>query len=126
MAVGKVGGKKGAGAARGAGAAKKAAGPAFQAKVQRAEPVAPAISLGDVGAVAGPSDPMTARAAEIARQFRDGAIKTREEATRRLVSNILRELVQINSKTLTDKIARELEGDPRLREALERIWAKGE
>jgi len=69
---------------------------------------------------------MTARAAEIARQFRDGAIKTREEATRRLVSNILRELVQINSKTLTDKIARELEGDPRLREALERIWAKGE
>jgi len=125
MAVGKVGSRKGAGAARGAGAAKKAAGPAL-ARVQRVEPMAPAISLGEVSAAASPSEPMVARAAEIARQFRDGAIKTKEEATRHLVANILREIVQIRSKVLTDKIAQELEGDPRLRETLERIWAKAE
>jgi hypothetical protein len=126
MSVGKVGGKKGAGTTQGAGAAKKAAGSAFQAKVQRIEPVAPTLSLGEVGAVMGPGDPILVRAAEIARQFRDGAIKTKEEATRHLVANILREIVRTNSKTLTDKIALDIEGDPRLRETLERIWAKGE
>jgi len=125
MAVGKIGGKKGAGTARGAGAAKKADGAGFQAKVARVESIAPTVSLGEVGAVAGTGDPVLLRAAEIARQFRDGAIKTKEEATRHLVANILREIVHTSSKTLTDKIAQEIEGDPRLRETLERIWAKG-
>jgi len=124
MAVGKIGGKKGTGATRGAGAAK--AGPAFQAKAERVESVAPSISMGEVGAVVAASDPVMAGAAEIARQFRDGAIKTKEEATRCLVANILREIVRTNSKTLREKITQELEGDPRLRETLERIWAKAE
>ncbi|MCL2625543.1 MAG: hypothetical protein FWD46_01825 [Cystobacterineae bacterium] len=123
MAVGKIGGKRGAGAARGLASAKKAEGSAFQAKVER---IAPTISLGEVGAVVGRGDPVVAQAAEIARQFRDGAIKTKEEATRHLVANILREIVRTNSKTLTQKITQDIEGDPRLQETLERIWSKAE
>jgi len=128
MSVGKVGGKKGAGTIHGAGAgaAKKVGGPAFQAKVSGVEGIAPTLSLGEAGAVAGADSPVLARAAEIARQFREGAIKTKEEATRHLVANILREIVHTSSKTLTEKITQEIQGDPRLRETLERIWAKGE
>ncbi|MCL2012575.1 MAG: hypothetical protein FWG75_07310 [Cystobacterineae bacterium] len=129
MSVGKIGGKKGAGAARGAGMARgtgvapKATGAAFRAGI---EPIAPAVRLGDVGAIVSVSDPVIAQAAEIVRQFREGAIKTKEEATRRLVANILREIVRTNSKTLTNKIAEDIEGDPRLQETLEKIWAKAE
>ncbi|MCL2178401.1 MAG: hypothetical protein FWC28_03920 [Proteobacteria bacterium] len=124
MAVGKIGSKRGAGAARGAGSIRKAGGSLFQAKVER---VAPTSSLRELGAVVGrEGDPIVAQAAEIARQFRDGAIKTKEEATRQLVANILREIVRTKSKTLREKIAEDIEGDPRLRETIERIWSKAE
>ncbi len=69
---------------------------------------------------------MTAQALDIARQLKSGQIKTREEATKKLVADILREKVRMQSKALTQKIADQLQDDPRLSQALDRLWTKGE
>jgi ubiquinone biosynthesis protein UbiJ len=127
MAVGKVGGggrKGGAGGAKGAGPAGKAGG-GFAGKVERAESL-----VGPSGA-AGPGsaqalDPVTAQAADIARQLRSGQIKSKEEATKRLVAEVLKEKVRMQSKALTQRIADSLQEDPHLNQALERLWSKAE
>lgn len=71
------------------------------------------------------ADPVMARAMDIARQLREGQIPNREEATRKFVSEILREKLHRDSKALTSKIADALQDDPRLNQALERLWSKG-
>lgn len=125
MGVGKVGGKKGAGGAKGPGGVGKAGGGGFAGKVGKSESL-----VGASGLVGGSNvmkaDAVTAQALDIVRQLRSGQIKTREEATRKLVGDILREKVRLQSKTLSKKIAEHLEGDPRLTKALERIWNKAD
>lgn len=125
----KVGSKKGgaAGGVRGgsgAGGVGKAQG-AFGAKVDKAESlVAPSGVVGSSN-VQGP-DPVTAQALDIARQLKSGQIKTKEEATKKLVADILREKVRLQSKALTQKITDQLGDDPRINQALERLWSKAE
>lgn len=128
MAVGKVGGggrKGGAGGAKGAGPVGKAGGAGFAGKVERSESL-----VGPSGAVGSSNvqavDPVTAQALDIARQLRSGQIKTKEEATKRLVAEVLKEKVRMQSKALTQRIADSLQEDPHLNQALERLWSKAE
>jgi hypothetical protein len=124
----KVGGKKGgAGGVRGgagAGGVGKA-GKAFGARVDKAESLVSPVGVtvaADVGAV----DPVMAQALDIARQLKSGQLKSKEEATKKLVADILREKVRMQSKALTSKIADQLQDDPRINQALERLWSKAE
>lgn len=125
----KVGGKKGgsAGGVRGGAAAGGVgkAGKAFGARVDKAESlVAPSGLVGTSNVQA--ADPVTAQALDIARQLKNGQIKSKEEATKKLVADILREKVRMQSKALTEKISDQLSNDPRINQALERLWSKAE
>lgn len=130
MAVRGVGGGRkggGVGGARGAGPATKAGGVGFADKVGKSESlVGPSGVVGssNVGAVAA-ADPVTAQALDIARQLKSGQIKTKEEATKKLVADILKEKVRMQSKALTARISESITDDPRLQQALERLWAQG-
>ena len=123
----KVGSKKGSGSvggSAGAGGVGKA-GKAFGAKVDKAESlVAPSGLVGSSNVQA--TDPVTAQALDIARQLKNGQIKSKEEATKKLVADILREKVRLQSKALTQKISDQLTNDPRINQALERLWSKAE
>lgn len=123
----KVGSKKGGGSVGGTGGAGGVgkAGKAFGARVDKAESlVAPSglVASSNVGA----ADPVTAQALDIARQLKSGQIKSKEEATKKLVADILREKVRLQSKALTQKISDQLQNDPRINQALERLWSKAE
>ena len=114
----------------GAGGAAKAApkGGAFGSKVDRSQSlVGPsgAAPGGNVGALAS-ADPVTAKAMELIRQLQSGQLASREEATRKLVADILREKVRSRSKSLTKRITEELNNDPRLKQTLEHLWNHAE
>lgn len=124
---GKAGGARGASGAGGAAKASGAQG-AFGAKVDKAESlVGPSGAVGssNVGQV-GPTDPVTAQALDLVRQLRTGQLKSRDEATKKLVADILREKVRTQSKKLTDKVFEQLKEDPRLAQTLERLWDRAE
>ena len=124
----KVGSKKGgAGGVRGGGGAGGVGktGGAFGSKVDKTTSlVAPSGLVASANVQA--TDPVTAQALDIARQLRSGQIKSKEEATRKLVADILREKVRLQSKALTQKISDQLQDDPRINQALERLWSKAE
>ncbi|MEW5741470.1 MAG: hypothetical protein AB1938_21290 [Myxococcota bacterium] len=124
---GKAGGARGASGAGGASKAGGASG-AFGAKVDRSESlVGPSGAAGsaNVGATA-PADPVAAQAMDLIRQLKTGQLKSRDEATKKLVADILREKVRSQSKKLTDKIVEQLKEDPRLNQTLERLWDRAE
>lgn len=128
---GKSGGAKGPSAAGGAAGAKgagKANGAAFDAKVERAESLSGASGVaGATGTSAvAANDPVVAQAMDLIRQLQSGELKSRDEATRKLVADILREKVRSESRKLTDKIVAELKDDPRLNQTLERLWKRAE
>lgn len=126
MAVGKVrGGKAGsAGGVKGGGGVAKAGGSSFAGRVDRTESL-----VGPSGAAAGgnviAADPVSANARDIARQLKSGQLKSREEATKKLVADILKEKVRMQSKALTQYITEHLEEDPLSKQILEQIWTKG-
>jgi hypothetical protein len=124
MAVGRVGGKKGASGAKGAGPVGKTGGAGFADKVGKSESLVGPSGLSGTASVAA-ADPVTASALDIARQLKTGQIKSKEEATKKLVADILREKVRMQSKALTSRISESLTDDPRLQQALERLWAQG-
>ena len=135
--VGRGGGKGRTGSTGGAGSAKgaagkapagKAAGPSFGGQVDRtAGLVAPSGLVGSSN-VQGPqaADPITAQALAIAKQLKNGNFKSKDEATRKLVAEVLKEKLKMKSSALTTKIADALQDDPRLNQALERLWSKAE
>jgi len=118
---GRTGGVKGGGAA---GGASKAGGTSF-GKVDKSEGLAATSGLVGSGNV-GATDPITAQAMLVARQLKSGQIKTREEATKKLVGDILKQKVRVKSQALTEKIAEALQNDPRLQAALDRVWDSAE
>jgi len=121
---GKASGPKGAGPA---GAAGKAAG-AFGARVDKAESlVGPSGAAGSAEAApVQASDPVTAQALELIQQLRTGQVKSRDEATRKLVSDILSKKVRTQSKHLTDWIVDQLKEDPAKSRLLEQLWKRAE
>lgn len=121
---GRAGGAKGAG---GKGSVGKAGGGGFGGKVGKADKTE---SLVGASGLAGSGnveqlDPVTAQAMELARKLKSGEIANREEATKKLVADILKEKLRMQSKALTDKIAKDLQDDPRLNQTLERLWNRG-
>lgn len=121
---GRVGGPKGAVGKGAAGKAGKAGGATF-GKVDRTESlVGPSGAAGSAEAQA--ADPVTSAAMAIAKRLKNGEFKDKESATKALVSDILKEKLRMQSMALTSKIADALQDDPRLTQALERIWAKGQ
>lgn len=128
MAVGKIGGggrKGGAGGVKGSAPSGTAKRVEFGGKVDRTESLSGPSRMAGSGNVTA-TDPVTAHALEIAKQLKAGQIKTKEEATKKLVSEILKEKIRMQSKALTHKIAETLQDDPRLSQALERLWSKTE
>jgi hypothetical protein len=120
---GRKGGAGGAGGVKGGGPVSGAKGAGFAGKVDATQGlVGPsgAAGSGNVQAL----DPVTANALDIARQLKSGQIKTKEEATKKLVADILKEKVRMQSRALTKKIADTLQDDPRLNQALERLWGR--
>jgi hypothetical protein len=116
---GRSGGPKGP---RGAGAAAGPKGKGFGPKVDATSSLVGASGLvgsDNVGRV------VVEKAAEIARALRAGEIATKSEAARRLVAQILRERIHMQSKALEARIAEQIEDDPRLAQSLEKIWAEG-
>ncbi|MFN0064368.1 MAG: hypothetical protein ACKVPX_17805 [Myxococcaceae bacterium] len=135
MAAGKVGrgGKGGrAGGSRGPAGAGKTSKASFP-KVDGVGGAGPVGGAGGAGGASGaggvsapgPLDPLTAQALEIARQLRAGLISSRDEATKKLVDQILRRKLRLQSASLTGRIADVLSDDPHMSQTLERIWAKG-
>ncbi len=130
MSVRGVGGRgksSGAGKAGGAAGASKANG-AFGSKVDKAESLVGASGLvqsSNVGAAA-PADPVAAQVMDLARRLKSGELKSRDEATKKLVTDILRDRVRMQSKRLTDKVLEKLKDDPRLHQTLERLWTRAE
>jgi hypothetical protein len=122
---GGAGGAGGAGGVKGGGAVGGAKGAGFAGKVDASQGL-----VGPSGAAASgnvsPLDPVTANALDIARQLKNGQIKSKEEATKKLVADILKEKVRMQSRALTAKIAETLQDDPRLNQALERLWNRAE
>jgi hypothetical protein len=116
----KAGGAKGAG---GAGPVRKGGGATFGKidRVERKEEISGAV--GSSG-VQGAEPVLTARALSIAQSLRAGEIKSRQEATKRFVADILKEKLKLANKTLNEKIAESLHDDPRLNQVLERLWSQ--
>jgi len=129
--VGRGGGKGRAGGAKGPSGkapAGKAGAAGFGAAVDRASGlVGPSGAVGSSnvqGAQA--ADPITSQALAIAKQLKNGNFKSKDEATRKLVAEVLKEKLHMKSAALTSKIADSLMDDPRLNQALERLWSKAE
>jgi hypothetical protein len=72
------------------------------------------------------ADPITTQALAIAKQLKNGQFKSKDEATRKLVAEVLKEKLRMKSPVLTSKITDALMDDPRLNQALERLWSKAE
>ena len=72
------------------------------------------------------ADPIAAQAMVIAKQLKNGGFKNKEEATKQLVAEVLKEKLHMKSSTLSTKIADALQEDPRLNQVLERLWSKAE
>jgi hypothetical protein len=126
--VGRGGGKGRAGGAKGATGAAPAAGSSFGGKVDKAESLVGPSGLVGSSNVQGPqaADPVAAQAVAIARKLKNGGFKSKEEATKALVAEILKEKLRMKSSSLTSKISDALQDDPRLNQVLERLWSKAE
>lgn len=128
---GAAGGAKGAGGKGGAGGAGKAGGAGgggFAGKVdQSAGLVGPSglVGSGNVGNVPGAEPLLATQAAGIAQALANGQIKTKSEATKKFVAEVLKQKLKMQSKALTDKIAESLQDDPNFNQRLDRMWSKG-
>ena len=72
------------------------------------------------------AEPLLAtQAAGIAQALAHGQIKTKSEATKKFVAEVLKQKLKMQSKALTDKIAESLQDDPNFSQRLDRMWSKG-
>lgn len=126
--VGRGGGKGRAGGARGASGKAPVGGGSFGAKVDRSESLVGVSGLVGSSNVeqAHPADPIASQAMAIARRLKNGGFKNKEEATKQLVAEVLKEKLHMKSSALSSKIADALQEDPRLNQVLERLWSKAE
>lgn len=123
--VGRGGGKGRAGGARGAA---PVGGGSFGVKVDRSESLVGVSGLVGSSNVeqARPADPIASQAMAIAKRLKNGGFKNKEEATKQLVAEVLKEKLHMKSSALSSKIADALQEDPRLNQVLERLWSKAE
>lgn len=126
--VGRGGGKGRAGGVKGASGPAGASGASFGGKVDRTESLVGPSGLVGSSNVQGPqaTDPIAAQALAIAKRLKNGGFKSKEEATKALVAEVLQEKLNMKSAALTGRIAGALQDDPRLNQVLERLWSKAE
>lgn len=135
--VGRGGGRGRPGSTGSAGSAKaatgkapagKAGGASFGAPVERTSGlVGPSGMVGSNNVQAPLAlDPLSTQALSISKQLKNGNFKSKDEATRKLVAEVLKEKLNMKSSALTTRIADALQDDPRLNQALERLWSKAE
>ncbi len=119
------GGKKAGGATGAGGSGPVRKGGATFGKIDRTEKlVGPSGQVGS-GNVQGAEPVLTARAAAIAGMLKTGELKSKREATEKFVADILKEKMKLANKSLSEKIAESLQDDPRLNQALDRLWSQG-
>src|SRR5688500_16768563 len=114
------GGPKGPRGVSGKGASVGGARGKSFGKTDRTEKAAGPSGLAGSANVQG-ADPVMAEVMTIARMYKSGEMASREEATKRVVSSILKEKLRMRSKALTAKISTALEDDPRLSHTLDRL-----
>jgi hypothetical protein len=126
--VGRGGGKGRAGGAKGAAGKAPVGGSNFGPRVDKAESLVGPSGLVGSSNVQGPqaADPISTQAMAIAKQLKNGGFKSKEEATKQLVAEVLKEKLHMKSSALSSKIADALQEDPRLNQVLERLWSKAE
>ncbi|RKI46059.1 hypothetical protein D7X55_37295 [Corallococcus sp. AB049A] len=113
---------------KGASGPSGASGASFGGKVDRTESLVGPSGLVGSSNVQGPqaTDPIAAQALAIAKRLKNGGFKSKEEATKALVAEVLQEKLNMKSAALTGRIAGALQDDPRLNQVLERLWSKAE
>jgi hypothetical protein len=134
--VGRGGGKGRAGGAKGSSGPSGASGASFGGKVDRSDSLVGVSGLvgssnvqgAQAAGVQGPqaTDPIASQALAIAKRLKNGGFKSKEEATKALVAEVLQEKLNMKSAALTGRIAGALQDDPRLNQVLERLWSKAE
>lgn len=102
--------------------AQKTSGSSFKGKAEKARASDPGPRAAALRPAAS-ADPIASRAVEIARKLHTGEISSREEATKQLIADILQAKLHIQPNELTSRIADALVDDPRLNEALKRLWS---
>jgi hypothetical protein len=123
---GASGGAKGAGGAGGAGKAGGAGGGGgFVGKVDSTATLVGPSGLVGADNVPGGEPLLATQAAGIAQALAHGQIKTKSEATKKFVAEVLKQKLKMQSKALTDKIAESLQDDPNFSQRLDRMWSKG-
>ena len=125
---GAAGGAKGAGGKGGAGGAGKAGGAGgggFVGKVDQSAGLVGPSGLVGADNVQGGEPLLATQAAGIAQALAHGQIKTKSEATKKFVAEVLKQKLKMQSKALTDKIAESLQDDPNFSQRLDRMWSKG-
>jgi hypothetical protein len=118
-----AGGKGGAGGAGGAG--KAGGGGGFVGKVDQSAGLVGPSGLVGADNVPGGEPLLATQAAGIAQALAHGQIKTKSEATKKFVAEVLKQKLKMQSKALTDKIAESLQDDPNFSSRLDRMWSKG-
>jgi len=68
----------------------------------------------------------TAQVLELVRQLKSGELKSRDEATKKFIGDILKRKPRTSSKKLKEKVFEALADDPRLAKTLERMWDRAE
>lgn len=68
----------------------------------------------------------TAQVLELVRQLKSGELKSREEATKKLIADILKRKPRTTSKKIKEQVFGALADDPRLSKTLERMWDRAE
>lgn len=127
MSVGGIGRGGKSGGPKAASGAAKASG-VFGNKVEKSGPLIgrpAAVGASNVGSVAA-ADPVTARVLELIGELKTGQLKSRDEATRKLVDDILRQKVRTQSKHLTEWIVDQLKDDPAKSRLLGQIWKRAD
>jgi hypothetical protein len=98
-------------------------GAAGYGKVDKAESLVGPSGAAGSGNVA-PTDPLSPAFMEIARQVKSGQI-SREEAHKKIVDKVLEERMRLKSKALSKAIVDQMQVDPRMNQAMDRVLGKG-
>ncbi len=130
MGVGSIGGRGGGRGTKGAGkvgAKRKGGG---SSKIESTASVEKTPNFATVEASHAPvglsetSACSSERISSIAKALRSGEIASKADATRLLVSDILKERMNLEVKAIQSRIVDEIMDDPRLARTLELIWQK--
>jgi hypothetical protein len=127
MGVGSIGGRGGGGRGGKVGAKRKGGGSSKIGRTASLEKTPNFATVEASHAAVGLSETLACsseRISSIARALRSGEIASKADATRLLVSDILKERMNLEVRAIQTRIVDEIMDDPRLARTLELIWQK--